>query len=120
MSMIFVTGKEIYKAAVAGAKRGYNRSIDDYSMYAKVLNDCYEHHLSQIESPSERLAIWRNTGGDWRKASLPLQLLKVHKHIGGEVAEEHARVRLIMGSVKIFDIPMQNWRKMERNSELVF
>jgi hypothetical protein len=61
MQVIFVKGRDIYKAAVAGAKRGYNRSTDDHSAYERALGACYDYHLSTVVEPSARLNIWRET-----------------------------------------------------------
>ena len=62
MKVIFIKGRDIYKAALAGAKRGYNRSTDDYSTYERALKGCYDYQLSTVDEPSVRLNLAQNTG----------------------------------------------------------
>jgi hypothetical protein len=116
MQIIFVKGRDIYKAAVAGAKRGYNRSTDDYSAYVRALVACYDYHLSLVDDPGERLNIWRNTRGDWRNAYLPVSFLMEHQHIACKPSEAHARIAVHRGSMTVIDVPMEKWRSLERNA----
>lgn len=115
MEMVYVKGAEIYRAAVAGAKRGYNRSTEEYAAYELMLKECYEHCLSKIGSPFDRLKYFRMTKGSWRNAFLPVQFLMEHQHIGGDEAEVHARIMVSSSDIKIIDIPLTNWKDMERN-----
>lgn len=36
------SGEQIYEAAIEGAKRKFNRSTDDYSVYEAMLHEFYE------------------------------------------------------------------------------
>jgi hypothetical protein len=118
--VIFATGEQIYSAAVAGAMRGYNRSTDEHSKYAEVLEEHYKAMLSEVRNRRERRNIKRNTRNDWRRAYLPLSMALVHKHIGGKECEEHARVFLTSNPARVFDIPMQNWKEMSVQSDSLF
>jgi hypothetical protein len=40
------SGQQIYDAAVEGAKRKFNRSTDDYSVYESMLHEFYEMMLT--------------------------------------------------------------------------
>ena len=117
MKVIFVKGRDIYRVAVAGAKQGYNRSTDDYSSYARALSACYEYHFSLVNAPSKRLNIWRETRGDWRNAYLPVSFLMEHQHIAGEPSEVHARIALHGEKMKVIDVPMEMWQKLERKAK---
>lgn len=119
MKTLFVRGSEIYKAAIAGAKRGYNRSTSDYSAYEKLFEVCYRYHLSKIKSPHVRIRVWRATCGNWRRADLPVQFLMVHKHIGGVDSEPHARIALCFGDKEIIDVPMENWKELIKKGLVV-
>jgi hypothetical protein len=118
--VIFATGEQIYTAAVAGAKRGYNRSTDEYSKYAEVLDEHYKAMLGDVSNRAERRRIKKHTGKDWRKAYLPLSMALVHRHIGGQECEEHARVFLTSNPARVFDIPMNHWNEMNKQSERLF
>ena len=116
MQIVFIKGRDIYKAALAGAKRGYNRSTDDYSTYKRALKGCYDYQLSTVDEPSVRLNIWRKTRGDWRNAYLPVSFLMEHKHIAGEPSEAHARIAVHSDTMKVMDVPMDKWHSLERNA----
>lgn len=118
MRVIFVKGRDIYKAAVAGAKRGYNRSTDDYSAYERALGACYDYHLSSVVEPSARLNIWRKTRGDWRNAYLPVSFLMEHKHIACKPSEAHARLAVHKDSMTVIDVPMDSWNSLKRNAKV--
>ena len=118
--VIFATGEQIYTAAVAGAKRGYNRSTDEHSKYAEVIDEHYNAMLSDVSNRAERRRIKKHTGNDWRKAYLPLSMALVHKHICGQECEEHARVFLTSNPARVFDIPMNHWNEMSKQSEQLF
>jgi len=109
---IFSTGQEIYNAGVAGAAIGYNRSTDNASKYAEIISEHYQAMLADVINPADRRRIQKQTGNDWRKASLPLQLALVHKHIAGKPCAEHARVFLTTRPDRVFDIPMAHWSAM--------
>jgi hypothetical protein len=110
--VIFATGEQIYKAAVAGALRGYNRSTDDHGKYAQLLEQHYKDMLNDAGNRVARRKIMKSTGNDWRRANLPLSIALVHKHIGGQECEEHARVFLTSNPTRVFDIPMNHWNEM--------
>lgn len=118
MQVIFVKGRDIYKAAVAGAKRGYNRSNADYSVYEGVLKGCFDYHISTVDEPSVRLNIWRETHGSWRNAYLPVSFLVEHEHIAGERSEAHARIAVHSDTMKVIDVPMDSWHSLERNAKV--
>lgn len=112
----FATGNEIYAAAVEGAKRGYNRSTDNYAAYEDAISDVYEYYLSTA-TRSTRRAIEHKTKGDWRNAYLPLMLMMEHKHIGGKPSETHARVMLQGKGVTFIDIPLDRWEQFESQTK---
>ena len=118
--VIFATGEQIYTAAVAGAMRGYNRSTDEHSKYEQVIDEHYKAMLSDVQNRSERRRIQKHTGNNWRKAYLPLSMALVHKHIGGQPCEEHARVYLTSNPARVFDIPMNHWNVLSKKSKQLF
>lgn len=118
--VIFATGEQIYSAAIAGAMRGYNRSTDKHSTYEEVIEEHYKAMLSDVVNRSERRRIQKQTGNNWRKAYLPLSMALVHKHIGGQLCEEHARVYLTSNPARVFDIPLQQWNEMTKLSDQLF
>jgi len=118
--IVFGTGLQIYQAAVAGAHIGYNRSTDDHSKYEKMLDRHYRLMLANVQNRAERREIRANTKNSWRKAYLPLALALVHRHIGGQPCEEHARVYLTSDPATVFDIPMFHWNVIKRRSESLF
>lgn len=118
--VIFATGEQIYSAAIAGAMRGYNRSTDKHSTYEEVIEEHYKAMLSDVVNRSERRRIQKQTGNNWRKAYLPLSMALVHKHIGGQLCEEHARVYLTSNPARVFDIPLHQWNEMTKLSDQLF
>lgn len=114
---VLATGSQIYAAAIAGAKRGYNRSTDEYIKYAQLLQKHYEAMLRTVVDKNERNNIIRNTGGNWRNAYLPLSLAMYHNHIGGKPCETHARVYLTTNPAAVFDIPLDDWQEFVEVSE---
>jgi len=118
--VIFATGEQIYSAAIAGAKRGYNRSTDKHSTYEDAIEEHFKAMLSDVVDGSERRRIQQHTGNNWRKAYLPLSMALVHKHIGGQECEEHARVYLTSNPARVFDIPMNHWSVMSKKSKQLF
>jgi len=112
MNTVYVKGSEIYEAAVAGAKRKYNRSTDNYVAYEEALSEHYKKLLVDIDDRRARRSVERKTKGSWKQAYLPLSLAMVHKHIGGEQSEPHARVYLST-LAHVFDIPLEYWEKFE-------
>jgi hypothetical protein len=118
--VIYATGEQIYTAAVAGAVRGYNRSTDEHSKYEEVIDEHYKAMLSDVQNRSQRRRIQKHTGNNWRKAYLPLSMALVHKHIGGQPCEEHARVYLPSNPARVFDIPLDKWNEMAKLSEQLF
>lgn len=114
MSKVFVKGQSIFNAAIAGAKRGYNRSTNDYSDYEKELQGEYQALLNAANDDEDRASVFRKTKGDWRNAYFALNLIMIHRHIGGEPSEPHARVYLHGAS---FDIPMDYWEEFVEHDE---
>jgi hypothetical protein len=115
--VIFATGEQIYTAAVAGAERGYNRSTDDYTKYAALLEQHYRAMLSEVGDRATKRRIQKQTSNSWRKAYLPLSLALVHTHIAFQPSEAHARVFLTSNPSTVFDIPMDYWDEMREQSE---
>jgi hypothetical protein len=118
MKTISVKGRDIYGAAVAGAKCGYNHSTNDFSAYEGILAECFKYHLSTVSDPAVKLDIWRTTRGDWRNAYLPVSFLMEHEHIGGKPSEMHARIAVHSNTMKVMDVPMDKWRSLERNAKV--
>lgn len=118
--MIFANGNAIYKAAIAGAKRGYNRSTDDYSKYEALISNCYNNMLLTVEDEEERLQIIENTDGMWQNTVLPVFLVMLHKHKGGKECEVHARVYLQTMEGSVFDIPLLHWQRLSSKSTKYF
>ena len=116
MNTVYVKGSEIYDSAVAGAKRRYNRSTDNYVAYEEALSKHYQTLLADIGDRRARRSVERKTKGSWKKAYLPLSLAMVHTHIGGEPSEPHARVYLST-LAQVFDIPLEHWKKFEVSSD---
>jgi hypothetical protein len=117
LKTVLVKGSDIYESAVAGAKRGYNRSTDDNRKYKAMLRKHNESMLKTVEDVEERKRIIRHTGGNWRHTYLPLSLAMFHSHIGGEPAELHARVYLSEFPTSVFDIPLSYWKTFEAKSD---
>jgi len=80
-NVMFASDEQIYKAAVADAERGYNRSTDNHSKYEEVIEEHYKAMLSEVVNKSERRRIQKHTGNNWRKAYLPLSMALVNKHM---------------------------------------
>jgi hypothetical protein len=118
--VIFATGEQIYKAAVAGAMRGYNRSTDDHQRYEQMIDEHYLTMLDDLGDEVIRSQIQENTDNNWRKANLPLSMALVHTHISGKPCEEHARVYLTSNPILVFDIPMSRWNEMHELSKQRF
>ena len=115
-NVVYATGQEIYDAAVAGARRGYNRSTDNYTYYVADLENHYAKVVASIENKEDRRRLLKSTRKDWRRAYLPVKLALVHHHIAGEPCEAHARVYLSTNPFTVFDIPMTHWQRMEADS----
>ena len=109
--LIFAKGSKIFKAATEGAKRGYNRSTDNYGVYVDMLEGCYREMLSEY-TEKDRLVIIRNTNDSWREAMLPLCLAKLHHHKKFAKCETHARVYLLTDPSHLFDIPLSHWQRL--------
>jgi hypothetical protein len=113
---VFVEGSKIFAAAVEGAKRGYNMSSDDYSIYESRLDDEYELLIQNCTSDKKkRKQIRMSTQNDWRRAIIPLQFLMYHDEIQNETSEQHVRV-LLQETMTIFDISNEDWEKLVAES----
>jgi hypothetical protein len=109
---VFVRGFEIYDAAIEGAKRGYNRSVNDCEILSKILKNEYELMIKNCTNdPKKRRQIRRNTKNNWRLAVIPLQFLMIHKQIKSAPSEDHVRV-MLSETNSIFDIPVKSWEKL--------
>ncbi len=106
-----VLGSDIYRAAIAGAREGYNRSTDDFSVYSRKIRASYDKCLTAVEDGRVKKGILEDTCGDWRGAYLPLCIALVHSHKAGKQCEPHARVYLTNDPSTVFDIPMDYWNR---------
>lgn len=115
-NLIFVKGSDIYAAAVEGAKRGYNRSTNDYSVYEKVLDNEYELLIKNCTSDNKkRKQIRMNTHNSWKKAIIPLCRLMNHGENNHSSSKHHVRV-LLQETMTILDIPSESWEKLASQS----
>lgn len=110
--VIFALGGNIYKAAVAGAAKGYNRTTNDHQHYERAINALFHEMLSDL-SEAESHQVEMHTGNDWRKTYLPLCLAMYHHHKKGVPCEVHARVYLLSNPGALFDIPISDWKLMQ-------
>jgi hypothetical protein len=118
-SIIHAKGSDIYSAFVHGAEEGYNRSTDNYVEYEKCLAKSFSFWLETTGTPKQIRAIKRKTKGDWRNAYLPLAYAMTHHHKAGKKVEEHARVYLPSDPSTVVDIPMRDWKILEKFSSIL-
>jgi hypothetical protein len=111
----FATGQQIYDAAVEGAKRKYNRSTDNHSIYEVRLEELYEFMLKDLSKQIEK-SVRKNTDNSWRKTFLPIEFLMYHKHIQRKESEVHVRIMLSSQRVSVIDIPLECWEAFERQT----
>jgi len=111
------SGKQIYKAAVEGAKREFNRSTNDYSVYESMLNEFYEKMLSDKKNKAACDRVRKRTKNNWLNANFPITLLMELKHRATQPCETHARVCLTGHFHQIFDIPLEYWEMFEEQSK---
>ena len=109
------SGQQIFDAAVAGAKRKFNRSTDDSSVYESMIHDFNELMLSDVLNKTECDRIRKRTKNNWRNAKFPIALVMYHCHRAMQPCETHARVRLFHHIV--FDIPLVYWELFEEQSK---
>ena len=115
-NIVVASGAQIYEAAIEGAKRKFNRSTDDYSVYESMLEKFYEIMLSDKNNKAACDRIRKRTKNNWRNANFPLSLLVFHKHRAFEPCETHVRVCLTSYDEKIFDIPLEYWEFFVRQT----
>ncbi len=118
-SIIYAKGSDIYSAFVHGAEEGYNRSTDDYRKYEERLAKSFNFWLETTGTRKQIRSIKRKTKGDWRNAYLPLAYAMTHHHKAGKQAEEHARVYLPSDPSVVVDIPMRDWKILEKFSSII-
>jgi len=116
-STIYCTGSDILKAAIAGAKRGYNRSTDDYSSYETSINNSYNAVLHNLSDPKLIAQVTKHTGNNWRNAKISLHLALIHSHKNSNPCEPHARVYLSHDNYSFFDIPLSSWQRLSAKSK---
>lgn len=109
--IIFVNGKEIYKAAIAGAKEGFNRTTSDFKQYEAMLETSFRYWLKDA-GPGCFMQIMRSTKGDWRNSLLPLCFCKAHKHMADGSNTSHVRVYMADQPHAVFDIKMGDWDRL--------
>ena len=113
-SQIYAKGSDIFAALINGAKRKYNRSTDDHSVYEVRLAESFNHLIKSVTCREKHRAIIRNTKGQWRKAYMPLNLALLHHHQAGKPIETHARVYLATDPYHLMDIPLEDWQSMSK------
>ena len=111
------SGQQIYDAAVEGAKRKFNRSTDDYSVYESMLHEFYEMMLTDKNNNSACERVRNRTKNNWRNANFPITLIMYHKHRARKNCETHARVCLTSFYNKVFDIPLDYWELFEEQNK---
>jgi hypothetical protein len=109
--LILTSGINIYNAAVAGAKRGYNYTTNDHAAYEAAIKESFDCAMSDLESHTYD-DVMEVTKGDWRNALLPLELLKMHKHVRANSGEWHVRVRIFNKNYSAIDIKLKDWNKL--------
>ena len=112
--MLYVKGKLIFEAALAGAECGYNRSTMDTAVYESLLEDCYDYCLDMVGDDILVSNIRKVTNDSWEEAMLPIDLALYHDYMGGSTCERHARVYLGHEPGVVFDIPLSYWHAMEQ------
>ena len=112
---VIASGKQIYDAAISGAKKKFNRSTDDYSVYESMLCRFYEVMLTDEKNQDACDRIRKRTKNNWRNAKFPIALVMYHCHRAMQPCETHARVRLFHHIV--FDIPLEYWELFEEQSK---
>jgi hypothetical protein len=113
---VVASGEQIYQAAIAGAKRKYNRSTDDYSVYESMLHEHYEFMLNDPKKKVACARVRKRTKNNWRNARFELAIVLFHCHRAFEPCETHARVCLAGRFGAVFDIPLEFWQLFERQS----
>lgn len=115
----FASGEHIYRAALAGAKRKYNRSFRDSKKCEDFLKTVYEHHIA-LSPQSEQRSLRKNTNSNWREAYLPVDFYAIHYHRAFQPCEPHMRLGMRTNGPHIFfDIPMEYWAGFVRGEELM-
>ena len=112
---VVASGKQIYVAAISGAKKKFNRSTDNHTVYQSMLHEYYEIMLTDDTNQTECDRIRKRTKNNWRNAKFPIALVMYHCHRAMQPCETHARVRLFHHIV--FDIPLEYWELFEEESK---
>ena len=113
---VVASGKQIYVAAISGAKKKFNRSTDNHTVYQSMLHEYYEIMLTDDTNQTECDRIRKRTKNNWRNANFTLTLLMYHCHRAMQPCETHARVCLASYH-RVFDIPMEYWKLFEEQSK---
>ena len=116
---VVASGEQIYQSAIEGAKRKYNRSTDNYSVYEKMLSESYEYMLSDSKNKAANKRIRQRTKNNWRNANFAVCFYMFHKHKAMQPCETHVRVSLMLSPTKIFDIPLDYWNMFEQQTKKV-
>jgi hypothetical protein len=109
--IIMVRGDQLLAAAIAGAKRGYNRSSDDPQVYKDLFQRSFDEMLKDVCSRAERKRVLKNTKGSYALAYLPVGLALFHEHKAMQPCERHARVFAYPNMASVFDIPLEYWER---------
>ncbi len=113
-TQIYAKGSDVYAAFINGAKRKYNRSSDDYTVYEARLTESFNQLIKAVTCREKQRAIIRKTKGHWKYAYMPLNLALLHHHQAGKLVETHARVYLTTDPHTVMDIPMEDWHRMSK------
>lgn len=114
---VVASGEQLFEAAIEGAKRKFNRSTDDYSVYERLFNEYYELMLDDKTNKSACKRIRKQTKNSWKNANLCIELLMIHNHRAMQICESHARVYLMGIPHKVFDIPLEYYLMFEKQSQ---
>ncbi len=116
MQVFYAKATDIYSAAVAGAKHGYNRTTDDCSEYAEELERAFNLYTSLIDDQATRNSVIRSTDGKWKNSLHPFLSLMFHKPQQCKPCETYVRV-MVPAVDYVFDIPLTQWQRLCEKSD---
>lgn len=123
MSTLYAKGKHIYQAMVAGSKRKYNRSVDDYKFYEELLQGVFDLNVefaSKAGGQHDANFVAEMQQQGWREAYLPITFMCFHNHRAMAPCEKHVRIAARDSEGLVFvDIPLWHWDKLCKNGESV-
>ena len=117
--ILFCSGKSIFEAAVSGAKRGYNRTTNNYAQYSYLLQCQFDELARNVVDTEERNAINTATHNSALSAILPINFICKHYYKAGKRCEEHVRLAVtVKGAHVYFDSTLASYRKLLAESKL--